>query len=453
MITKKNSLATLFLPLAALLILLSFAMRAHAQNVQVDLSSTSALCGGAECFNAPGIYNDGVVYFGESYMDGGTECTPPAGFTLCPAAYGAQQLFGSTYDPSSTSPFSLTITNVPFTFGLVNTVTCGASGEPACIPNVVNFTTSGETITLPAAQQAVYSSMIMLGTAVNGHHAALVKITYTSGSPTVINQTLSDWCGFGANPNESIGVGGFDRIVANGTTIGPDCNLYAYSYSLDFTRTLQSITLTDNDGSGDSFAFAITLKPPSYTINGGIANPTSVPAGSTSTATVTVDPQPGYTGTVNLSCSISPQIVGDPPAAATAPSCSLSPTSVTVTAGESAPPATTLTFTAAQPSSAMARRPRGIFYAFWLPVPGLVLLGFGLRNSRRKILLSLLALGMVLASLAVTPACVSTVHQGNVGTPPGQYTVTVTGIDTNNLTQAGNAPGTTNTVVVTVTGN
>jgi hypothetical protein len=46
---------------------------------------------------------------------------------------------------------------------------------------------------------------------------------------------------------------------------------------------------------------------------------------------------------------------------------------------------------------------------------------------------------------------VSYTHLGNVGTPPGQYVVSVTGVDTNGLTQASNAAGTTNTVVVTVT--
>ena len=52
--------------------------------------------------------------------------------------------------------------------------------------------------------------------------------------------------------------------------------------------------------------------------------------------------------------------------------------------------------------------------------------------------------------MIATPGCVTYRHLGNVGTPPGRYTVTVTGIDTNNLTQAGNSPGTTNQVVVTV---
>ena len=95
-----------------------------------------------------------------------------------------------------------------------------------------------------------------------------------------------------------------------------------------------------------------------------------------------------------------------------------------------------------------------MFYAFLLP-PGLVLLGlgFGPRGVRRKRWLGFSMVGMLLALLLVTPACVSTKQLGNVGTPPGQYTVTITGIDANGLSQASNAAGTSNTVVVTVTDN
>jgi hypothetical protein len=101
------------------------------------------------------------------------------------------------------------------------------------------------------------------------------------------------------------------------------------------------------------------------------------------------------------------------------------------------------------------QRSPGIFYALWLPLPGLALVGFGLgsRTSRRKRLFGLFLLGLLLAGLAGMPGCVTYTHLGNVGTPPGQYTISVTGIDTNNLSQASNATGTTNAVTVTVTDN
>lgn len=452
MITKKNSLALPFLLLAAAWLVLSFTALAHAQEVQVDLSSTSALCGGQECFNVAGIFTTGTSFLGTNGMDDGNNCTPTAPYTNCPDAYSSNQLGLSSATPPTLTPPSL---GVPFNFGAVNTVNCGPSTSTACTVDVVNLTGSGVDIALPTTQQAIYSTLVMLGTAVNGAHAGQVTATYTTGAPDVFSQKFSDWCGFGGNQYESVAVSGVKRINSDGTLNGANCNLYAYTYPLDVTRILQGITLTDKDGSGAMFGLAITLKPPTYTINAGVSDPVSITAGTTSTATVAVNPQPGYVGTITLSCSISPTIVGVPPSAATAPSCSISPTSVTVTTGETSPPTATLTFTAAAPAHASSQRSSGIFYAFWLPIPGLALMGLsvGSGGSRRRRLSGLFLLGLLLTGLVVTPACVSTVHLGNVGTPPGQYSIAVTGVDTNGLTQASNAAGTTNVVTVTVTDN
>jgi hypothetical protein len=449
MITRKSPAITVFTLVTLFVVLLFLVTPSRAQNLQVDLSSTSGLCGGQQCFNTAGIFTTGTKFLGTSGMDNGNNCTPTPPYTNCPDAYSSNQLGLSSDTPPTLTPASL---NVPFTFGTVNTANCGPSTSAICTPNVVNLTTSGVVITLPTADQVVYSTMIMLGTAVNGHHSGKITLTYTDSTTNVVTQTLSDWCGFGGNQYESIAVGGINRINSDGTLNGANCNLYAYTLPLDVTRSLQSITLTDNDGSGASFALAITLKPPTYTIDGSVANPTSVQAGNTSTATVTVNPQPGYVGTINLSCAISPTIIGEPPTAATPPTCSLSPTSVTVTSGETSPPTTTLTFTAAKPSQAKAQSHNSLFYAFLL-IPGMVLTGLscGSRTSLRKRWLGFLILGLLVVGVLATPGCVSYKHLGNVGTPPGQYTVSITGVDGNGLTQASNPTGTTNTVVVTVT--
>jgi len=449
MICKANKGWFLLSLVAFFVVALLSSTPSHAQNLQVDLSSTSNLCGGQQCFNTAGLFTTGTQFIGTSGMDNGHNgCnTPP--YTTCPDAYSSTQLGLSSTTPPTLTPPSL---NVPFTFGTVNTTNCGPSTSVDCTVDVVNFTTSGVKITLPAANQIVYSTMIILGTAVNGSHSGKITATYTDATTNVFTQTLSDWCGFGGNTHESIAVGGISRINSDGTLNGARCNLYAYTFPLDFTKTLESITLTDNDGSGASFALAITLKPPSYTISGSVANPTSVGPGASSTATVEIDPQPGYIGTVNLSCSISPEIIGQPPSAATAPTCSLDPTSVTITAGETSAPTTSLTFTAATPSKASVQVGNKLVYAFFV-VPGIAIAGFGLGSgtSRRKRVLGLLLLAFLAATLLLTPGCVSYKHLGNVGTPPGQYTVSITGVDENGLTQASNATGTSNTVVVTVT--
>lgn len=455
MITRKSCGSIVFLSLAVLAMTLFFTVTpSQAQgNVQLDLSSTSGLCGGQQCFNVAGLFTTGTQFLGTTGMDNGNNCTPTAPYTNCPDAYSSNQLGLSTATPPTLTPASL---GIPFTFGMVNTSNCGPSTSASCTVDVVNYTTAGVVITLPAAEQTIYSTMVILGTAVNGSHLGNITATYTDNSTNVFPQHLSDWCSFsGGTANgvqtESIAVGSINRINSNGALNGATCNLYAYTLPLDVTKTLQSITLQDGDGSGASFALAITLKPPSYTIDGGAPTPADVPAGSTSTATVTVNPQPGYTGTVTLSCSILPTIVTS--ASATAPTCSLSPTSVTVTTGETSAPTSTLTFTASKPaSSSMVVRHSKLFYAFWM-VPGLALLGlgYGSGSSRRKKWLGFLMLGIVLFVVTITPGCVNTIHLGNVGTPPGQYTIAITGVDGSGLTQASNTAGTSNTVVVTVT--
>jgi hypothetical protein len=92
------------------------------------------------------------------------------------------------------------------------------------------------------------------------------------------------------------------------------------------------------------------------------------------------------------------------------------------------------------------------FYALWLPIPGLVLIGLSLgsQGSRRERLFSLLFMWMILAGLVVLPSCGSggggSGGGGTGGTPAGTYTMTITGTDANGLTQSNAAP--TVTVVV-----
>ena len=101
----------LLLPVAALVLLLLFMPgTARAQNVQVDLSSTSALCNGEQCFNTAGLFNTGVQFLGTTGMDNGNNCTPTAPYTNCPDAYSANQLGLSTSTPPTLTPPSL---NVP----------------------------------------------------------------------------------------------------------------------------------------------------------------------------------------------------------------------------------------------------------------------------------------------------------------------------------------------------
>src|ERR1035438_5626409 len=66
MTTREGASCVLLLSMAALMLTFLFMPgMARAQNVQVDLSSTSALCGGQECFNTAGLFNTGGKFRSE----------------------------------------------------------------------------------------------------------------------------------------------------------------------------------------------------------------------------------------------------------------------------------------------------------------------------------------------------------------------------------------------------
>jgi hypothetical protein len=156
--------------------------------------------------------------------------------------------------------------------------------------------------------------------------------------------------------------------------------------------------------------FSISLSPTSV----------SVAVGQTSSSIgVSVNSLGGFSGTVALSCTGLPAGAG----------CAFGSSSLPVGAGTGA--ATTLTISTTPKTSAQLatnrNRRSGLFYAMWLPIAGVALLGAGFPSRRRKLLL--LVVGCcLLAGLIVLPSCSSSGGGGGGGgTPPGTYTVNVTG--------------------------
>jgi hypothetical protein len=173
------------------------------------------------------------------------------------------------------------------------------------------------------------------------------------------------------------------------------------------------------------------------------AIPSPIPAGSSATTTVSVQPLGSYTGTVTLSClSITPIVTA-------APFCSFNPPAVTV--GGGLPPTSTLTVSTFGSSSNITKisNPR-VFYAFWLAVPGLALAGAGGRGTHKKKLMGLLFLISLAGSVLLIPACNTTTIgtkalNGQI-TPNNSYVLTLTAADSN-----GAAPSNVTTDAATVT--
>jgi uncharacterized repeat protein (TIGR01451 family) len=153
--------------------------------------------------------------------------------------------------------------------------------------------------------------------------------------------------------------------------------------------------------------FTMQVTPPS--------NSVSV-AGETAQYSVNLTPNPIYVSAISLACS------GLPTGAA----CNFTTTPVTLQgAGSSILSITTTARPIITPAASLLTRH---FYAIWLALPGLTLLGVGVGSERRRrCILGLLMFCALFALLMLQPACSGTKTQPPVsGTPPGNYTITVT---------------------------
>jgi hypothetical protein len=179
-----------------------------------------------------------------------------------------------------------------------------------------------------------------------------------------------------------------------------------------------SVTITGTSGSvSHSGSVNLTVQVvPDFSLSASPL-PGPVTAGGSATSTVTLAPSGGFNGTVAISCSIITT-------ASPAPTCSLDPASIAL----GAPVTSTLTVrtTAAHASAAPSR---SIYYATWVPLGVLALLGTGFTSRKRK-LMGLLLFCLVFSSLLFLASCSggssSTGGGGTPGTPPGTYSITVT---------------------------
>jgi hypothetical protein len=165
------------------------------------------------------------------------------------------------------------------------------------------------------------------------------------------------------------------------------------------------------------------------------AIPSPIPAGSSATTTVSVTPIGSYTGNVTLSClSVTPIVTA-------APFCSFSPASVSVTSNAGATSTLTINTFGPAPGTSKVWSPR-LFYAFWLVVPGLALVGSGAGGRHKRKLMGMLFLVAVAGGLLLVPACntntVGTKALNGQITPKNTYMFILTGTDTNGAAPSNN---------------
>jgi hypothetical protein len=183
-------------------------------------------------------------------------------------------------------------------------------------------------------------------------------------------------------------LGNSASVTASGCAAPLPCNVNAAA----------SVTVND---------FNVSVSPASAT----------VPAGVPATYTATVTPTGNIPESVSIACS-SGLPTGATCTATTNPFPSLS----------SGPMSTVLVIstTARVTTTTRLWRSGGPFYALWLPVSGLALLGVGMGSSRKRHLLTGLLVAGCLSFILFQPACGSTAPvTTTTGTPAGTYLVTV----------------------------
>lgn len=166
-------------------------------------------------YNRPGIVTDGRSFSGG--LDGG-------GY-----AYSGNLL--------GTAP---TWNGLVFTLGPAN-----ANDAVSC---------AGQTVTLPSGS---FTSLQLLGTAVDGNQTAAFTVTYSDNSTATITQNFSDW----ANSQQYAGESTVGRMAYRNNSGGSKdlfttVSLYNYGLTLNQTKTVKSVTLPANS---DVVLLAMTL--------------------------------------------------------------------------------------------------------------------------------------------------------------------------------------------------
>jgi hypothetical protein len=256
--------------------------------------------------------------------------------------------------------------------------------------------------------------------------------------------------------------------TVNPATVTPPAPAAATITTMGLTSPVSySVTITGNAPSTAqttvTTAQTLTVLPvtPQFTITVEKAvSPTSVPAGSVAVATIQINPINGYStpdgsAGITLSCSSITPLVAFPPYCTFTYPAGL--TTLPINAGQ--PATVTLTISTFGTQITAANRSR-MFYALWMPLPMLALVGLGAamggKRSRTRNVWGLLALLVMSGALVLMPACGNSspnLSTPNGITPDNTYTFTVTGVDAagNVASNTGSTTTTNPSVTLTVT--
>jgi hypothetical protein len=325
--------------------------------------------------------------------------------------------------------------------------TCGSSlvAGASCSVNVTFTPTAGGSLTAsvsisdsaPGSPQSVSLSGTGLGPVASLSPNQLTFASQTVGTTSSAQVVTLTNTGSGPLNITSIAASGdFGETNTCNTSLaaGSSCQI-----SVTFTPTAAgnrtgSIKITDNAaGSPQMIALSGTgAAVPDFVIGpaSGSSNSATIAAGQTASFNLAVTPAGSFSGTVSLSCAITPAVTP-------APLCTV-PSSVNVTEGTAAAATAKISTTApgTAGSISQAKLPPGMMPLRWT----IILLASGLLffGCRRK--MPVLAIPMMAVLLLGLSACGGGGGGGSSpmkmpGTPAGTYTATVTGTFTSGPTK------------------
>lgn len=413
----------------------------------VSPTSGSASGGTAVTITGTNFVSGATVSFGGTAATGVsvTSSTSIAATTPAHTAGAVSVTVMNSDDQSASLPSGYTYTGPP-TVGSISPNSGSTSGGAAVTITGTNFAagatvsfggtaatgvtvSSGTSITATTPAHAAGAVTVMV-TNSNGQSGSLVNgytyATASSTSPTVASVSPNSGSAAGGTAVTITGTNfltgatvSFGGSAATGVTV-TSSTLITATTPAGTAGASVTVAVTNSDLQSGSLANGYTYSQgPDFNVAASVASPTSIPAGGSATSTITVTAMNGFTGAVNLSCSVAPAVTA-------APTCAFSPASLPGSG------TSTLTIrTAAAAQGSLRPQSRGIVYAMWLPMVGVVAIGAGFTSRHKKRFFSVVLGCLLFSSLTFMTACgggassPSSGANGNIGTPPGSYTVSI----------------------------
>ncbi|MBB5062450.1 choice-of-anchor D domain-containing protein [Granulicella mallensis] len=279
-----------------------------------------------------------------------------------------------------------------------------------------NGVTGSTLVTVMAAGKNASSITVTAAspTITNGQSDAVsITVAGVSGQPTPTGTVTLKSGAYSAQQALTAGAG---NVVIPAGALSSGANTLTATYSGDGTYAGSS-------GTAVVTVAQVVISAPT---------PSGVSPGGSATTTVTLSAGNNYSGTMNMSC----QLVNSPAGALSSPTCSLSPTSVNLSAGGTATTVLTVKTTAASTTALLIHTQMKLLGAGGGAVlAGLFLIGVPTRRRRWTAMMMMVWLVVAAGAIGCGGSGGSNSGSGGSSTPAtstGTYTFQVTGTDSSN---------------------